>query len=155
MFESPGLGESKVMSASSQDLSGTPLTFRAAARSMIQNWAIGGMTFVLPDGRKLRLQGAEPGPEAQLVVHDYNIIRRTMSTGTIGFGEGYMAGEWDTPDLSILLQVLASNFARFERLAFGNPCMALANLIQHALRGNSRLGSKKNIHAHYDLGNAF
>jgi len=143
------------MSASSQDLGGTPLTFRTAARSMIQNWAIGGMTFVLPDGRKLRLQGAEPGPDAELVVHDYNFIRRTMSTGTIGFGEGYMAGEWDTPDLSILLQVLASNFARFERVAFGNPCMALANLIQHALRGNSRLGSKKNIHAHYDLGNAF
>jgi cyclopropane-fatty-acyl-phospholipid synthase len=55
----------------------------------------------------------------------------------------------------VLLQVLASNFGRFERVAFGNPCMALVNLIQHALRTNSRLGSKKNIHAHYDLGNAF
>jgi cyclopropane-fatty-acyl-phospholipid synthase len=145
------------MSVSSRypDLAGTSLTFKAAARSMIQNWAIGVMTFVLPDGREIRLEGAEPGPEARLLIHDYNFIKRTVSTGTIGFGEGYMAGEWDTPNLSVLLQVLASNFGRFERVAFGNPCMALVNLIQHALRNNSRLGSKKNIHAHYDLGNAF
>src|SRR5436190_4073861 len=143
------------MSVSSPDLAGTPISFRTAAKSMIQNWSIGSMTFVLPDGREIRLQGDEPGPDAKLVVHDYNFIKRTFSTGTIGFGEGYMAGEWDTPNLSLLLQVLASNFSRFERVAFGNPCMTLVNLIQHALRTNSRLGSKKNIHAHYDLGNAF
>ena len=137
------------------DLSGTPLSFRTGAKSIIQNWTIGNMTFVLPDGREIRLEGREPGPEARLLVHDYNFIKRTFATGTIGFGEGYMAGEWDTPNLSALLQVLAANFARFERVAFGNPCMTLVNLIHHALRTNSRLGSKKNIQAHYDLGNAF
>jgi cyclopropane-fatty-acyl-phospholipid synthase len=145
------------MSVSSQvpDLSGTSLSFRAGAKSIIQNWTIGIMTFVLPDGREIRLEGPEPGPEARLLVHDYNFIKRTFATGTIGFGEGYMAGEWDTPNLSLLLQVLAANFARFERVAFGNPCMTLVNLLNHALRTNSRLGSKKNIQAHYDLGNAF
>jgi cyclopropane-fatty-acyl-phospholipid synthase len=137
------------------DLSGTPLSFRTGAKSIIQNWVIGNMTFVLPDGRELRLEGREPGPDARILVHDYNFIKRTFATGTIGFGEGYMAGEWDTPNLSLLLQVLAANFARFERVAFGNPCMTLVNLIHHALRTNSRLGSKKNIQAHYDLGNAF
>ncbi|HEX7944249.1 MAG TPA: cyclopropane-fatty-acyl-phospholipid synthase family protein [Phenylobacterium sp.] len=137
------------------DLSGTSLSFRAGAKSIIQNWTIGIMTFVLPDGREIRLEGPEPGPEARLLVHDYNFIKRTFATGTIGFGEGYMAGEWDTPNLSLLLQVLAANFARFERVAFGNPCMTLVNLLNHALRTNSRLGSKKNIQAHYDLGNAF
>ena len=40
------------------DLSGTPLVFRTAARTMIQNWIIGTMTFVLPDGREIRLEGA-------------------------------------------------------------------------------------------------
>jgi cyclopropane-fatty-acyl-phospholipid synthase len=137
------------------DLSGTPLTFRTAARTMIDNWAIGTMTFVLPDGREVRLQGAEPGPEARLIVHDYDFIKRTIANGTIGFGEGYMAGEWDTPDLSALLEVLASNFARFEKVAFGNPVMAALNWLQHMLRGNTRAGSKRNIHAHYDLGNEF
>ncbi|MFN9928537.1 MAG: class I SAM-dependent methyltransferase [Phenylobacterium sp.] len=136
-------------------LHGTPLTFRTAARTMIRNWAVGTMTFVLPDGRELRLEGAEAGADARLIIHDYDFIKRTISNGTIGFGEGYMAGEWDTPDLSALLEVLASNFARFEKVAFGYPLMAALNLIQHAIRGNTREGSKKNIHAHYDLGNAF
>jgi cyclopropane-fatty-acyl-phospholipid synthase len=137
------------------DLSGTPLAFRAAARQIIENWTVGAMTFVLPDGRRLRLEGAEPGPEAELVVKDYRFMNRTLRWGTIGFGEGYMAGEWDTPNLSVLLEVLASNFARFERVAFGHPLISLIHTIQHALRGNTRTGSKKNIHAHYDLGNAF
>lgn len=122
---------------------------------MIRNWVIGAMTFVLPDGREIRLQGAEAGPDARLIVHDYDFIKRTISNGTIGFGEGYMAGEWDTPDLAALLEVLAANFARFEKVAFGNPFMAALNSIQHAFRRNSRDGSRRNIHAHYDLGNAF
>ena len=47
-----------------------------------------------------------------LVVRDYDFIKRTISNGTIGFGEGYMAGEWDTPDLSVLLEVLAQIYER-------------------------------------------
>ncbi|OHB28175.1 MAG: cyclopropane-fatty-acyl-phospholipid synthase [Phenylobacterium sp. RIFCSPHIGHO2_01_FULL_69_31] len=138
------------------DLSGTPLVFRAAARTIIRNWNTGVMTFVLPDGREIRLEGREPGLEARLVVRDYDFIKRTISNGTIGFGEGYMAGEWDTPDLSVLLEVLAQNYARFEKVSFGSRFMAALNVIEHALgRNNSRSGSKKNIQAHYDLGNAF
>ena len=95
------------------------------------------------------------GPEARLIVHDYDFIKRTISNGTIGFGEGYMAGEWDTPALSVLLEVLASNYARFEKVSFGNPFMAALDVLEHLFhRNNSRSGSKKNIQAHYDLGNA-
>ena len=46
------------------DLSGTPLVFRTAAKTIIRNWQWGVMTFVLPDGREIRLEGVEPGPEA-------------------------------------------------------------------------------------------
>jgi len=137
------------------DLSGTPVVFRSALKTMIRNWSIGAVTFVLPDGREIRLEGPESGPDARLIVHDYDFIKRTIANGTIGFGEGYMGGEWDTPDLAALLEVLASNFARFENVAFGNRLMAMLTLIHHALRRNSRSGSRKNIHAHYDLGNAF
>lgn len=138
------------------DLSGTPLVFRTAAHTIIRNWNLGVMTFVLPDGREIRLEGREAGPEAKLIVRDYDFIKRTISNGTIGFGEGYMAGEWDTPDLSVLLEVLAQNYARFEKVSFGTRFMAALNLLEHAFgRNNSRSGSKKNIQAHYDLGNAF
>ncbi len=66
-----------------------------------------------------------------------------------------MAGEWETPDLTALLSGFALNFDRLQALVDGNPVMRAVNFITHALRRNDRRGSKKNIHAHYDLGNHF
>jgi cyclopropane-fatty-acyl-phospholipid synthase len=116
---------------------------------------VGSLTFAVPSGRELRLTGAEPGPDGRLVVHDYRFMRRVLAAGDIGFAEGYMAAEWDTPDLSALLEVFAHNFGRIGRVAGGGPLMRAVNSLRHALRGNSRGGAKRNIHAHYDLGNAF
>ena len=145
------------MSSRSQvlDLKGAPATFRTVARIMSQNWASGRFTFVLPDGRTLSFVGEDDGRDGTLIIHDYRFINRVLGSGTIGFGEGYMAGEWDSPDLSRVLEVLAQNFAQWENVSFGNPVMTALNLVIHALKGNSRGGSKRNIHAHYDLGNAF
>ncbi|MDB5470943.1 MAG: Cyclopropane-fatty-acyl-phospholipid synthase, partial [Caulobacter sp.] len=69
--------------------------------------------------------------------------------------EGYMAGEWETPDLPLLLEVFCLNFDRLQRLVEGQPWMRLLNSWLHARRRNTRRGSRHNIHAHYDLGNAF
>lgn len=137
------------------DLRGAPMAFRSVARIMARNWALGALDLELPDGRVLRLDAGDGGPQGRLVVRDFRFIGRILRTGAIGFGEGYMAGEWDTPDLSKALEVLALNYAQFEGVSFGNPFGTALNLIGHALRGNSRHGSKRNIHAHYDLGNAF
>ena len=103
----------------------------------------------------MTLQGRDQGPEGRLIVRDFRFIHRVLRTGTVGFGEGYMAGEWDTPDLSRVLEVLALNFAKFEGVSFGNPFGTALNMLSHTLRRNSRQGSKRNIQAHYDLGNAF
>jgi hypothetical protein len=113
------------------------------------------VTWVLPDGQEFPCRGPEPGPDARLVVRDYRFIRRCLAAGSIGFAEGYMAGEWETPDLTALLSAFALNFDRLQALVDGNPVMRAVNLITHALRRNDRRGSKKNIHAHYDLGNRF
>ncbi len=145
------------MSSGSQpmDLRGSPMAFRSVARIMARNWALGALDLELPDGRVLCLDAEDGGPRGRVIVRDYRFIHRVLRTGTIGFGEGYMAGEWDTPDLSRALEVLALNFAQFEGVSFGNTLGTALNLIGHTLRGNSRSGSKRNIHAHYDLGNAF
>jgi cyclopropane-fatty-acyl-phospholipid synthase len=66
-----------------------------------------------------------------------------------------MAGEWDTPDLSALLEAFTLNFDRLEKLVRGNPLARAVNRVAHALNRNSRRGARRNIHAHYDLGNAF
>src|SRR5580698_5773319 len=136
-------------------LKGAPPVFRAAVRLIAANWAIGSMTFVMPCGQELYIAGHEPGPDAKLTIRDFRFIRRALSAGDIGFAEAYMAGEFDTPDLPDLLYVFAANWDRVHHVTMGNPLAWTMNRIRHALKPNSKRGSKKNIHAHYDLGNAF
>ena len=137
------------------ELRGAPGAFRTAVRIAARNWRDGTLTFVLPSGREIAIRGAEPGPDARLIIHDYRFVGRVLAAGDIGFGEGYMAGEWDTPDLSALLTAFTLNFDRLKQLVDGNPLTRAANFVAHTLNRNSRKGSRKNIHAHYDLGNAF
>jgi cyclopropane-fatty-acyl-phospholipid synthase len=136
------------------ELAGAPAAFRSALRMIVRHWTIGVVTFVLPSGRELRVAGA-PGPEARLIVRNFRFMRRVLISGDIGFAEGYMAGEWETPDLSTLLVVFSLNVDRLARLLRGNPFARAAHRIGHLVRGNSRGGARRNIHAHYDLGNAF
>ncbi|MFA7261390.1 MAG: cyclopropane-fatty-acyl-phospholipid synthase family protein [Caulobacter sp.] len=132
-----------------------PAVFRTAVRLCADNWRHGSLTWVLPGGSEIRCGGAEPGPEARLIVRDYRFIRRCLAAGSIGFAEGYMAGEWDTPDLSALLTGFALNFDRLQALVKGNPIVRAVDFVVHMMRRNDRRGSQKNIHAHYDLGNHF
>ncbi|MFN3514521.1 MAG: class I SAM-dependent methyltransferase [Phenylobacterium sp.] len=136
-------------------LAGAPAPFRFAARLLALNWRVGRLTFVMPNGRELKLQGERPGPDARIVVRDHRFMRRVLASGDIGFAEGYMAGEWDTPDLSAVLLAMSENIDRVARLLHGNPVSWAVNFIGHAMNANTRRGSRKNIHAHYDLGNAF
>jgi cyclopropane-fatty-acyl-phospholipid synthase len=122
---------------------------------MARNWGEGVLEVVLPGGRRLSISGSRPGPTARLEVRDYRFMRRVLGSGAIGFAEGYMAGEWDTPDLPILLEVFCLNFDRIQRLVVGRPLMRVLNRWLHARRRNTRRGARHNIHAHYDLGNAF
>lgn len=137
------------------ELAGAPAAFRFAARLMALNWRVGTFTFITPDGRELRIKGAEPGVEARVVVRDFGFMRRVLAAGDIGFAEGYMAGEWETPDLSAVLSAVGLNLDRLARLFRGNPLVRAVNFIGHTFHANTRTGSRKNIHAHYDLGNAF
>ena len=143
------------IAATPYDLSGAPPTFRSAFKVMSQNWGVGALEVVLPGERRMTIGGSAPGPTATLIVHDYRFMRRVMGSGAIGFAEGFMAGEWDTPDLPALLEVFSLNFDRLQRLVEGQVWIRLINTLAHATRRNTRRGSRHNIHAHYDLGNAF
>jgi cyclopropane-fatty-acyl-phospholipid synthase len=137
------------------DIRRAPAAFKAALRIFQHNWLWGSMTFVLPSGREVPIRGREPGPAARVLIHDFRFMRRVMAAGDIGFAEGFMAGEWDTPDLTALLVSASLNFERLSRVFTGNPLMRLMNFVSHRLRANTREGARRNIHAHYDLGNAF
>ncbi|NJC42337.1 cyclopropane-fatty-acyl-phospholipid synthase [Brevundimonas alba] len=124
-------------------------------RLLASNWTFGRLTVLLPGGARHVLEGTEPGPAATFDVHNYRFAGRVFASGDIGFAEGYMAGEWDTPNLAVLIEALARNQDNFRRLTGGHPVMKAVHWLSHRMNRNSRSGSRKNIHAHYDIGNAF
>ena len=133
----------------------TPRAVRAAIDLAARNWRFGRLEIALPSGQRLSIGGKEPGPQARLEVKDYRGLKRIISGAGVGLAEGYMAGEWDTPDLHTLLEALSLNFDRLTGLLKGSPLIRVAHAIGHRLHANTRAGSKRNIEAHYDLGNAF
>lgn len=137
------------------DLQKQPMTVRKGVETLRRVWQFGTMDVIFPSGEHMTLVGPEPGPEATLLVKDFNFMKRVMASGDIGFCDGYREGEWDTPDLATLLEVLTLNSERLGQLFTGNFVMRTINNIMHALRKNTKEGSKRNIFAHYDLGNSF
>ena len=139
--------------------SGLIATLRAPASAKAVLLAImqirGGSAHVtLPDGRLLEFgDGVEPRVDFQ--IKDYRFARRVISSGDIGFAEGLMAGEWESRDLSALLTLLASNVERFTRLLEGGPLGRALHWLRHLSNANTKRGSRRNILAHYDLGNEF
>jgi cyclopropane-fatty-acyl-phospholipid synthase len=133
----------------------TPRGFGLLLRLLASNWTVGRLTVLLPGGASHLLQGSQPGPSATLDIRDYRFAGRVLASGDIGFAEGYMAGEWETPHLAALLEALARNSEYIRRLVAGNRIMKAIHWLSHRMNRNSRSGSRKNIHAHYDIGNAF
>jgi len=117
------------------------------------NW--GSVTVELPDGRRFEVEGATPGKHAELHIKDYGCLWRLLRTGNLGFAEGYLAHEWDTPDLTAVLEVFARNADSMSELYEGKWWAKLAGRASHVFNRNTRAGARRNIHAHYDLGNAF
>ena len=132
-------------------------TVPAAAKrglQMLQSLQIGGLHLTLPDGQRLRF-GKDDGPQAHLQLHNWQVFGAALRSGDIGFAETFIHGDWETPDLTALLQLLVINRRPMDDMIFGTWWGRLAYQIRHWMRRNTKKNSSKNIHAHYDLGNAF
>ena len=117
----------------------------------------GTLDVQLPDGSQMHFGGA---PEhttlrAALRLHNWNVCSAALKSGDIGFAESYIAGDWTTPDLTALLELFIANRDDIEGVIYGSWWGSLLYRLKHLLNRNSRSGSRKNIHAHYDLGNEF
>jgi cyclopropane-fatty-acyl-phospholipid synthase len=116
----------------------------------------GRLTVRTPEGLVLVVGGNGPGPDAQLVLKNWNLPGRAFSNATIGVAESYMDGDWESPDVTAFLELFVVNEDAGERLAGGASWLLSAiQRIRHWLNENTRTGSQRNISAHYDLGNAF
>ncbi len=94
-------------------------------------------------------------PSATLTLHNWNVFGAALKSGDIGFAESYIAGDWSTPNLTELLKLFCANRQQVEAVIYGTWAGRLLYRLKHLLQHNSRANSRKNIHAHYDLGNAF
>jgi cyclopropane-fatty-acyl-phospholipid synthase len=134
-----------------------PRNAPAAARStlqLLQRLRHGSLTLQLPDGSIQRF-GDGQGPHASMSLHNWNVCGAALKSGDIGFAESYIAGDWHTPDLTDLLGLFIANRRDIEDMVYGSWLGRLAYRVRHLLNRNSKTNSRKNIHAHYDLGNAF
>lgn len=144
----------EVTHASTAGQRGLPRLF-ATVFLILSRIQSGAIEIELPEGRVFRAEGSAPGPEGRLVVRDPRLFARMLRHGEMGFTEAYLDGWWSSPDLQGLLDVLISNN---RNVTHGFPGAALVrrlNRFRHWLNRNTRRQSKKNIEAHYDLGNAF
>jgi len=169
------------MTSTTADVAALPAGTPAAARtvlSLLRRLRHGTLDLQLPDGRQMRL-GAEPAPgpasrstaqaapstyarrehpagaHAALRVLDWEVCSAVLRSGDIGFAESFIEGHWTTPDLAALLRLFIANRDEIESVIYGSWWGSIAYRLKHLLNRNSRRGSRRNIHAHYDLGNAF
>jgi cyclopropane-fatty-acyl-phospholipid synthase len=115
----------------------------------------GQLRVQLPDGRILRFETANPGPHAMMVVHDLHFADHFTKGGDIGLAEAFLRGEWDTPDLTEFLRLFCINHEMINQILADKPVIRWLQLLRHWFNRNTKAGSKRNIHAHYDLGNLF
>ena len=124
-----------------------------SALALLQRLRHGTLEVELPDGRTLAFGSGEP--KAALRVHQWDVFARALASGDIGLAEAWIDGQWSTPALTPLLALLLRNRRELDDAIYGSTLGQLAYRVRHLLRRNSRAGSKRNIQAHYDLGNAF
>jgi cyclopropane-fatty-acyl-phospholipid synthase len=129
---------------------------RAILHRLLSRTRTGRLRLVEPDGRKALYQGHDPGPIAELAIHDPRFYKALALSGDIGFGEAYTAGWWNTPDLPELLRFFVLNREEMrlaEILNIPGPAISFFNRLRR-LGGsrNTRAGARANIEAHYDLG---
>ncbi len=128
----------------------------AAARlifKMLAALRYGALLIKTPDGNCL-LYGDGSFPIA-LELNNWNLCGAVLRAGDIGLAETFIAGDWRSDNLPGLIELLIANREQIEKLVYGSWWGSLLYRCKHLLNRNSRGGSKKNIHAHYDIGNAF
>ncbi len=115
----------------------------------------GTLEVTLPDGRRVRMGGTEPGPAAAMKLYSYGFASRLLNGGDIGIAEAYLHGEWDTPDLTQFLYLFCVNHDLIQAMMGDKPLLRFFQSIRHWLNRNTRRQARRNIYAHYDIGNAF
>ncbi len=114
----------------------------------------GQLTLKTPEGECYRF--GTSGPEAEMLIRDWATVSALAAHGQVGLGEAYVQGMWDTSSIETLIRLAIDNRERLSAYDRATPISrARLRLVDTVLRANSRSGARKNIRAHYDVGNEF
>jgi len=116
----------------------------------------GHLEFVAPDGTARHFQGPKPGPSARFAIKNWDVLQHIVRRGDIALGEDYIEGAWETDNIETLVSLFLLNMDVFAGYAHGGFFSRMALVLSDRfLRRNSISGSRRNIEAHYDVGNEF
>jgi len=115
----------------------------------------GGIEATLPDGSARRLGFRTDGPVAVVRLNSWRAMLRLATSGSVGWYKAWEKGEWDSPDPVPLFDLFMRNGRALGNVGRSKGLWRLANRAAHAVRRNTPIRARKNIEAHYDLGNDF
>jgi cyclopropane-fatty-acyl-phospholipid synthase len=147
------LADNALLESSPFDASQLPSSVRRVL-SLLGRLKVGTLELSTPEGAVLRY-GSGQAPMSRITIKNWDALSNTLKSGDIGFAEAYMADLWRSDDLAGLLRLFIANRKGIEDVIYGHWLGRLSYRIKHLLNRNTRKNSKKNIHAHYDLGNSF
>lgn len=157
VWNAPSRRPAEVLSVEnlSRIVKGLPARAQMVLKSLVQ-MDRGTLELTIPDGRTFAIKGRQPGPGASVTLHNWNLPQRAIAGGTIAVAESYMDGDWDSPDVGAFLELFLANRHVGDRFSNGaRGLMRLFERFRHWLNRNTKEGSRRNISAHYDLGNDF
>jgi cyclopropane-fatty-acyl-phospholipid synthase len=134
---------------------GRPSMAERTVLSLLKRLEVGHLSLHRGSGRTQGFGSPTATLRADIHVHDDAVFKRVMQHGDIGLAEGYIDGQWDTHDLTSLLALMMQNREVLDRAIYGSALRSWFYKLRHLLRRNSERGSRRNIQAHYDLGNDF
>ena len=131
-------------------------TLRAKAFvKIVSKLRFGRLNLTMPDGNQYQFEGSEKGPDADMIIHSHNAIKRMMADGKMGFCEAFMVSEITSQDPAALVELAVMQNDYVEANLKFSFIKTQLRKVMHYRNNNSKTGSRKNISYHYDLGNSF
>jgi cyclopropane-fatty-acyl-phospholipid synthase len=144
-----------------QESRSTPIPRRAQILlRLLKNIKVGRLSIYLPhrspSDQPLHFGLAKKdGPDAVVYLDNWTALEACIKNGDIGFAQAWIDGDWTSPDLKAVLSLAVANRELIAQAVYGGWLGRLLSRLKHLMNRNTRHGAARNIHAHYDLGNAF
>jgi cyclopropane-fatty-acyl-phospholipid synthase len=129
--------------------------FRHYLKKRLNLFHAGSLRLELPNGKVVEHKGSQAGPSAVIAIKRWRLLHKLLLEGEIGLARSYVDGDWSTPDLATVLEFGLHNEASLSVATRGLGVGHFMNRIAHRRNANTHGGSRRNIAAHYDLGNRF